>query len=146
MANVQPPTTLRAIRCGSRTFYFNRVNPYPNATNRDFTLGFMVQAALVINHDDTLSHHGDCIMSAAYAMFDPADVDAMIVAKDAAAQGAMNGSGGMSGAVVLVLRAVLNFASKLNIARAGQELNAVAEHIFDPSERGRAMKEVLASL
>ena len=58
------------------------------------------------------------------------------------ARDAVNGSGGMSRAVVLVMRAIANMYGVLGQPREGVELFEMAKHIFGQSEVNRAMDEV----
>lgn len=98
----------------------------------------------MVQHDDALQHHGDSLINACYALFAIQNVDAMIQQKKDDVVGHMNGSGGMSGAVVLSVRAARNLhrTPVPALQAAGAQFGKLIEHIFEEREVQRAIREV----
>ncbi|TKA56360.1 hypothetical protein B0A55_12648, partial [Friedmanniomyces simplex] len=104
----------RAVREGRYTFHFTYIHSQPTSQSTiDKTCGMMVQAGEMLTHDDTTMHYGNSITTAAYALFDVAKVDTAIQAHGEATRGAINGTGGRSGAVVVLMRAVFHLGNTL---------------------------------
>ncbi|KAK5123296.1 hypothetical protein LTR85_002726 [Meristemomyces frigidus] len=126
-----------------RTFYFIHIQNQPNDDyTLSITLGFLVRAGLMVQHNATMVHHGDSIINAAYALFDIRLVDGTIQDEQDATTGAVNGSGGMGGAVTCFVRGADNISRMPGQTAAVAELTRLAKHIFGNREVARAEAEI----
>lgn len=127
---------------GDYTFNFTYLYPQPaNATELDETVGFVVQGAELLTHDATNEHHGNSFTNAAYCLWDRGTVNAQIEKYKNVVHGAQNGTGGRGGAVMCIMRAVANM-NQHGKPQAGLQLNKLAEHVFERSEREKAMQAI----
>ncbi|KAK1819519.1 hypothetical protein LTR12_006093 [Friedmanniomyces endolithicus] len=133
----------RAVKSGYYTFYFTHLVPQPtNPLDVQQTCGMLVQAGEIISHAGDMAHHGNAITNAAYALFSATSVNSSMTHYREMTHGAVNGTGGMSGAVVAFWRGANNMHQRLGNTAARDDLEKLGLHIFGKSEMDRAKAEV----
>ncbi|TKA50358.1 hypothetical protein B0A55_12739, partial [Friedmanniomyces simplex] len=137
------PELQGAVMSGYYSFYFTHLVPQPtNPQDIQQRCGMLVRAGEIFGHAGDKAHHGNCITNAAYALFSAANVDISINHDNQMTEGAVNGTGGMSGAVVAFWRGTNKMHKRLGNATARDDLEKLGLHIFGKSEMERAKVEV----
>ncbi|KAK0938458.1 hypothetical protein LTR29_009984 [Friedmanniomyces endolithicus] len=133
----------RAVKSGCYTFYFTHlVLQLTNPLDVQQTCGMLVQAGEIVSHAGDMAHHGNAITNAAYALFSAASVNSSMDRFQEMTHGAVNGTGGMSGAVMAFWRGANNMHQRLGNTTARDDLEKLGLHIFGKSEMDRAKVEV----